>query len=101
MAGLRVARLQPPPLPPPDLVASLPGRDRLPALARLGDPGADPPLGQRPLVSARGVAAVGPELLGMDPGLREPLEQRQQVALLVFVPGRERDLERQPAGIDG
>jgi len=37
----------------------------------------------------------------MDAGLREPLEQRQQVAPLVFVPGRERDRERQPAGIDG
>jgi hypothetical protein len=101
LAGLRVARLQPPLLSPPDLVARLSGRDRLPALARLGDPGADPPLGQRPLVRTRGVASVCPQLPRMDAGVREPLEQRQQVALLVFVPGRERDRERQPAGIDG
>ena len=101
MAGLRVARLQPPLLPPPDLVGRLPRRDRLTAAARLGDPRPDPALGQRLFVRARGVAAVCPQLLGVDPDLRQPLEQRQQVALLVLVAGADQDRERQPAGVDG
>jgi hypothetical protein len=101
MAGLGIVRLQPPLLPPQDLVASLPGRDRLPGPAGLADAGADLALGQRPLVRARGIAAVGPELARMDPGRGEALQQRQQVAPLVLVAGRERDRERQPARIDG
>jgi len=101
LAGLRIARLQPPLLSPPDLVARLSGRDRLPGPAGLADAGADPALGKRPLVRARGIAAVGPELARMDPGRGETLQQRQQVAPLVLVAGRERDRERQPARIDG
>jgi hypothetical protein len=101
LAGLRIARLQPPLLPPPDLVASLSGRDRLPGPAGLADAGADPAFGQRLLVRARGVAAVGPELARMDPDRGQALQQRQQVAPLVLVAGRERDLERQPARVDG
>jgi len=101
LAGLRVARLQPPLLAPPDLVGSLPGRDRLGGLAPPADAGADPALGERPLVRLRGVAAVGPELERMDPGRGERVEQRQQVALLVLVAGPEADRQRQPAGVDG
>ena len=101
MTGLWVARLQAPLLSPPDLLSWLPGRDRLAAATRLADAGADPALAERQLVSGRGVAAVGPELLGMDAGLSEPLEQRQQVAPLVLVARRERDRKRQPARIDG
>ena len=101
MTGLRVARFQAPLLSPPDLVARRPGRDRLAAAARLADPGADPALGERPLVRSRGIAAVGPELARLDAGLSEPLEQRQQVAPLVLVAGPEADRERQPARVDG
>jgi hypothetical protein len=35
-----------------------------------------------------------------DLALGEQVEQRQQVALLVLVAGREQDLQRQPAGVD-
>jgi hypothetical protein len=101
MAGLRIARLQPPLLSAPDLPCRRAGRDRLPGPAGLADAGADPALGQRPLVRARGIAAVGPELARMDPGRGQAVQQRQQVAALVLVAGRERDRERQPARIDG
>jgi hypothetical protein len=37
----------------------------------------------------------------MDPGRGQALQQRQQVAALVLVAGRERDRERQPARVDG
>ena len=101
VARLRVARLQPPLLAPPDLVGRLPGRDRLRGLAPLADAGADPALGEGQLVRTRGIAAVGPELVRVDPRRRQQIEQGQQVALLVLVAGPEADRERQPAGVDG
>jgi len=52
-------------------------------------------------VHTRGIAAVGPELVRVDPSRRQQIEQRQQVALLVLVAGPEADRERQPAGVDG
>jgi hypothetical protein len=101
VTGLRVGCLQPPLLAAPDLADLAARRDRLAAPARLADPGADPELGERPLVRARGIAAVGPELARMDPDRGQPLEQRQQVAPLVLVAGPERDRQRQPACLDG
>jgi hypothetical protein len=100
VAGLRVACLQSPLLAPPDLVGSLPGRGRLAGPAPLADPRGDPPLGERPLVRARGIAAVGPELGRPDRRRGERVEQRQQVALLILVAGPEQDGERQPARVD-
>jgi hypothetical protein len=51
-------------------------------------------------VRARGVAAVSPQLLGLDAGIREQIEQRQQVAPLVLVASPKQDCERQPARLD-
>jgi len=100
VAGLRVGDFQPSLLSPPDLADRLAARDRLAGFARLADPGADLPLGERLLVRARGVAAVGPQLLRLDPCFSERVEQRQQVALLVLVSGTKQDLERDPARLD-
>jgi hypothetical protein len=101
LACLRIARLSPSFLAPPDLVALLPRRDRFAAPPRLADPGADPQLGERLLVRGRGVAAIGPELERADTDRGQLLEQRQQVAPLVLVAGPELDRKRQPAGVDG
>jgi hypothetical protein len=100
VAGLRVARLAPAFLAAPDLVTGLASGDRLTALARLADAGADLALGQRLFVRARGVAAVGPQLQRLDAGLLERVEQRQQIALLVLVAGRKQDRQRQAATLD-
>lgn len=100
VAGLRVARFASALLAAPDLVAGLVSGDRLAAFARLADAGADLPLGQRLFVRGRGVAAVGQQLLGLDAGLGQGVEQRQQVALLVLVAGREQDRQRQAAAFD-
>jgi hypothetical protein len=84
----------------PHLALWPPGGDRLAAFAGLADAGADLPLGQRPLVRAGGVAAVGPQLARLDPQVGERVEQRQQVTLLVLVSGREPDRERFAGRLD-
>jgi hypothetical protein len=101
MPRLRVGDLQVALLAARDLAHRRAGGDRLAAAARLADAGADLALGQRPLVRAGGVAAVGPQLGGADPALGELVEQRQQVAALVLVAGAELDRKRQPARVDG
>src|SRR6266480_6900836 len=101
VASLRVTCLQPPPLAPPDLPRRRPGRDRLARPPRFADPRLDRPLAQCPLERRRGVAAVGPELARTDAGLGERVEQRDQVALLVLVAGREPDGERVAERVDG
>lgn len=100
MTGLRVERLQPSLLAAPDLAPALCGRDRIAGPARLADAGADLALGQALLERARGIAAVGPQLARVDAGRGQLVEQRQQVAPLVFVAGREPDRERLSARVD-
>jgi len=74
LACLWVAGFQPSLFAAPDLVGGLVGRDRLAALARLADAGADLALGERLLVRARGVAAVGPQFARVDAGVGERVE---------------------------
>jgi len=101
VAGLRVTCLQPPPLAPPDLARRRPGRDRLARPPRFADPRLDRALAQCPLERRRGVAAVGPELARTDAGLGERVDERNQVALLVLVAGRQPDGERAAERVDG
>ena len=85
----------------PDFAAALSVGDRVTGAAWLADAGADFAFGESLLERARGVAAVGPELVGMDAGRGELVEQRQQVAAFVFVAGREPDRERLAGRVDG
>ena len=85
----------------PDFAAALPGGDRVAGAAWLADAGADFALGQSLLERARGVAAVCPQLAGVDAGGGELVEQWQQVAPLVFVAGCEPDRERLAGRVDG
>jgi len=101
VASLRVTCLQPPPLAPPDLARRRPGRDRLARSTRFADPRLDRSLAQCPLERRRGVAAVGPELARTDAGLGERVDERNQVALLVLVAGRQPDGERVAERVDG
>jgi hypothetical protein len=84
----------------PHFAYGLAGGDRLASFARLADPRPDLAVGEGLFVRARGVAAVGPQLGRVDAGLRERIDQRQQVPLLVLVPGSDLDRERQPAAVD-
>lgn len=77
------------------------GGDRFTGSAAPADLGFDPAFAQRGLQCARVVAAVGPQLLGLDATRAESVNERQQVATFVLVAGREPDLERQPGGVDG
>jgi hypothetical protein len=77
----------------PDLAGDGVGRDRVAFAAWAADAGADAALGECLLVRGGVVAAVGEQLLRPDAPLVQQLEQRQQVALLVLVAGREQDLE--------
>lgn len=65
-------------LPRPDLAHGCSCGDRLAGFAGLADPGADLALGERLLVGAGGVTAVGPQFLRPDPRLGERIEERQQ-----------------------
>jgi hypothetical protein len=84
----------------PDFAAALLGWDRVARSAWLADARADPALGECLFVGAWGVAAVGPEFVGLDADFGELVEQWQQVAPLVLVSGPEQDLERDPARLD-
>ena len=83
----------------PDLARLRAGGDRLPFATWAADAGADAALGERLFVAQRVVAAVAVQLDRPDFAFGEQVEQRQQVAPLVLVAGREQDLERQPAGV--
>ena len=48
-----------------------------------------------------GFDAFGPELAGLDPATGECVQEREQVAAFVFVPGGQPDFERLPVAIDG
>lgn len=100
VAGLRVAAAQPPLGAAPDLAHGRTGRDRLACATWLRDVRFDLPLAQRLLELAPGVAAVGPELARTDAARGEGVEEREQVAALVLVAGREPDLEREAVGLD-
>ena len=62
--------------------------------AAFADPRLDLALAQRARKRGGVVAAVGPQLVGSDPARRERVNQRQQVASLVFVAGSEPHLKR-------
>jgi hypothetical protein len=85
----------------PDLAASLSVWDRVAGAAWLADARLDPAFGESLLERPGGVAAVCPELVGVDTGGGELVEQRQQVAALVFVAGCEPDRERLAVCVDG
>jgi len=68
VAGLWVACFDSSFFAAPDFAAALFGRDRVAGSAWLADPGADLAFAERLLVRARGVAAVGPQLAGLDAG---------------------------------
>jgi hypothetical protein len=97
----RVGSFEPSLLAAPDLACRRAGGDRLARAARLADARLDLALAQGLLDRARGIGAVGPELTRVDAALGEGIEQREQVALLVLVSGREPDRERRPARVYG
>ncbi len=85
----------------PDLAPGRAGWEWVAGAAAFADPGFD-------LAGAQGVfelfgvvAAVGPELAGLDPATGECVQEREQVAAFVFVPGGQPDFERLPVAIDG
>ena len=85
----------------PDFAAALSGGDRVAGAAWLADAGADFAFGESLFERAGGVAAVCPELVGVDAGRGELVEQWQQVAAFVFVAGCEPDRERLSVRVDG
>ena len=80
----------------PDFACGSAGGDRLVFAAWLADPWLDAAGEEGVFEFVRGVAAVGPELAGLDPALGEEVEQRQQMSTLVFVAGREPDASGAP-----
>jgi hypothetical protein len=100
VACLGIAGLWAALLPAPDLACWGAVRDRLAAASWLADARLDLPFAQRLFERGRGVAAVGPELARADAAGGERIDERQQVPLLVLVPGREPGLERRPARVD-
>jgi hypothetical protein len=85
----------------PDFAAALSGRDRVTGAAWLADARLDLAFGEALLERCGGVAAVCPELVGVDAGGGELVEQWQQVAPFVFVAGCEPDRERLAGRVDG
>jgi len=76
MAGEWVGGSQPAPPAPPYLPGWSPGRDRLAGAPRLGDARLDLTRPKRELECSGGIAAVGPQLLGVDPELGEGIQER-------------------------
>lgn len=85
----------------PDFAAALSVGDRVACSSWLADARLDLPLGESLLERAGGVAAVCPELVGVDAGGGELVDERQQVAAFVFVAGCEPDREWLAGRVDG
>jgi hypothetical protein len=85
----------------PDGAGRCAGRDRLAGAAGLADPWFDAAFAERLFELARGVAAVGPQFVGLDLARGERVEEREQMLPLVFVAGGEPDFEWRPGGVDG
>ena len=85
----------------PDFAAALSVWDRVTGAAWLADARLDLPLGESLFERGGGVAAVCPELVGLDAGGGELVDERQQVAAFVFVAGGEPDRERFAGRVDG
>ena len=85
----------------PDLALALVGVGWLAGAAAFADPGFDLAGAQGVFELCGVVAAVGPELAGLDPATGECVQEREQVAAFVFVPGGQPDFERLPVAIDG
>lgn len=101
VAGLWVAGFEASLFAAPDFAALLSGWDRVACSPWLADARLDLPLCESLLERFGGVAAVCPELVGVDAGGGELVEQWQQVAAFVFVAGGEPDRERLAALVDG
>jgi hypothetical protein len=101
VAGVAVAGAGAASASAPHLATADAGRDRLAGPPRLADPRLDLAPEQRLLELAGGVAAVGQQLAGLDPAGEQRVDQRQQVAALVLVPGRQPQLQRPPSRVDG
>lgn len=74
--GLRVARFEPAFLAAPYLAGGCAGGDRLPGFASFADPRRDPPLTKLVFERGRVVAAVGPQLAGLDAARGKRVKQR-------------------------
>ena len=85
----------------PDFSGWCVGRDRLAGSAWFADPWFDLAFAECGVDCLRGVAAVGPEFVWADAACDQLVDQRQQVALLVFVAGREANCERCAVGVYG
>lgn len=94
VAGVRVGGAQPPASASPDLAGGGAGGDGVAFAAGLADLRLDLAFAERLFERARGVAAVGPQLVGLDTALAERVEQGQQMPSLVLVAGRQPDLQR-------
>ena len=98
---MRVGRACSSSAPAPDGAGPGAGRDRFASAAGLADPWFDAAFAERLFELARGVAAVGPQLVGLDLARGEGVEEREQMLPLVFVAGGEPDFERRPGSVDG
>ena len=85
----------------PDLAPRRAGWEWVAGAAAFADPGFDLAGAQGVFELCGVVAAVGPELAGLDPATGECVQEREQVAAFVFVPGGQPDFERLPVAIDG
>jgi hypothetical protein len=101
VAGLGVAGLGLPAFSAPDLACRGALRDRVARAPWPADPGFDSSLDQSSLVLSAVVAAVGPELAGMDLTFEQFVGQGQQLVAFIDIAGRQPDRERQPVGVYG
>jgi hypothetical protein len=99
LAGIRVACFGLALAAAPDLVRAR--REGVALAASPADLRLDRPRAQLLAQRLGVVAAVGPDLGGAQAAGEQLIDQRQQVALLVLVPGRKPDGKRGAVGVDG
>jgi hypothetical protein len=97
----RVGALRPLSSAPPDLAGRRARRDRFALAARAADPRRDPAPAQLRIELGRGVAAVCPELGGLQAAGEQLVDERQQLAALVLVGRADPDREGRAACVDG
>lgn len=85
MAGLRIRGSQPAPPASPDCSGRRALWDRLALAPRPRDARFDLTLAQRLLERGGGIAAIGPQLLGVNAAPDQGVDQRQQMSSLVLV----------------
>jgi hypothetical protein len=101
LTGQGVSGSQPALSSPPHLAGRRALGDRLACAARLADPRLDLTFAQGLLECGRGIAAIGPQLAGVDAATSEGIHEREQMAPLVLVAGRKSDLERSTVTLYG